>query len=96
MSAGPRHPANATLSLATGHRHAYSEGAAYRGYFGTDDRMFPGSRRDDRLANKEEVLVLRPDDPARGGQPAPLASTARFLARKTDLPLRARAPVLWW
>ncbi len=76
-----RHPSTTVLSLDTGHRRDYSEGAAYRGYFGTDDLMFPVSRRDDRLSNKEEVLVLRPDDPARGGAPAPLAITARFLAR---------------
>ena len=76
-----RHPSTTVLSLDTGHRRDYSEGAAYRGYFGTDDLMFPVSRRDDRLSNKEEVLVLRPDDPARDGAPAPLAITARFLAR---------------
>ncbi len=76
-----RHPATTVLSLETGHRRDYSEGAAYRGYFGTDDLMFPVSRRDDRLANKEEVLVLRPEDPARDGAPAPLAITARFLDR---------------
>ena len=76
-----RHPSTTVLSLDTGHRRDYSEGAAYRGYFGSDDLMFPVSRSDDRLSNKEEVLVLRLDDPARGGAPAPLAITARFLGR---------------
>lgn len=76
-----RHPATTVLALDTGHRRDYSEGAAYRGYFGTDDLMFPVSRADDRLANKEEVLVLRLADPARPGERAPLAVSARFLAR---------------
>ena len=76
-----RHPATTVLSLDTGHRRDYSEGAAYRGYFGTDDLMFPVSRSDDRLPNKAEVLVLRLDDPARDGAPAPLAVSARFLDR---------------
>lgn len=76
-----RHPATTVLSLDTGHRRDYSEGAAYRGYFSTDDLMFPVSRADDRLANKEEVLVLRLADPARPGERAPLAVSARFLSR---------------
>ena len=57
------------LSLDTGHRRDYSEGAAYRTYFGTDDLMFRVSNVDRRLANKEEVLVLRLADPG-GGRPA--------------------------
>ena len=76
-----RHPSTTVLSLDTGHRRDYSEGAAYRGYFGADDLMFPVSRTDDRLPNKEEVLVLQLDDPAQDGAPARLAVTARFLAR---------------
>ena len=76
-----RHPSTTVLSLDTGHQRDYAEGAAYRGYFGSDDLMFPVSRMDGRLSNKEEVLVLRLDDPARGGAPAALAITARFLAR---------------
>ena len=43
--------------------------------------MFAVSRRDARLANKEEVLVLRLPDPERPGELLPLAVTARFLLR---------------
>ena len=76
-----RHPDTTVLSLDTGHRRNYAEGVAYRSYFGTDDLMFAVSRTDARLANKEEVLVLRRPDPAGDGAPTALAITARFLAR---------------
>ena len=76
-----RHPETTVLSLETGHRRNYAEGAAYRTYFGSDELMFAVSRTDARLANKEEVLVLRLADPGRGGEPAALAITASFLAR---------------
>ncbi len=76
-----RHPETTVLSLDTGHRRNYAEGAAYRTYFGSDELMFAVSRTDARLPNKEEVLVLRLADAARPGEPAALAVTARFLAR---------------
>ena len=76
-----RHPETTVLSLDTGHRRNYAEGAAYRTYFGSDDLMFAVSRRDARLPNKEEVLVLRLPDPERPGGRLPLAVTARFLSR---------------
>ena len=76
-----RHPETTVLSLDTGHRRNYAEGAAYRTYFGSDDLMFAVSRRDARLPNKEEVLVLRLPDPERPGELLPLAVTARFLSR---------------
>ena len=76
-----RHPDTTVLSLDTGHRRNYAEGAAYRTYFGSDDLMFAVSRRDARLPNKEEVLVLRLPDPERPGELLPLAVTARFLLR---------------
>ena len=63
-----RHPETTVLSLDTGHRRNYAEGAAYRTYFGSDDLMFAVSRRDARLRNKEEVLVLRLPDPERPGR----------------------------
>ena len=76
-----RHPATTVLSLDTGHRRNYAEGAAYRSYFGSDELMFAVSRRDARLPNKAEVLVLRLPDPDRPGELVPLAITARFLLR---------------
>ncbi|MEZ5354216.1 MAG: DUF3179 domain-containing (seleno)protein [Bryobacteraceae bacterium] len=47
------------LSLDTGHRRDYSEGAAYRNYFSTDRLMFEVSRHDRRLRNKDELLAIR-------------------------------------
>ena len=54
-----RHPDTRVLSLDTGHKRDYSEGAAYREYFATDRLMFGVPKLDDRLPNKAEVLALR-------------------------------------
>lgn len=54
-----RHPDGSVLSLDTGHRRDYAEGAAYWRYFASDELMFEVPRRDERLANKAEVLALR-------------------------------------
>jgi hypothetical protein len=74
-----RHPDSKVLSLDTGHRRDYSEGAAYREYFGTDELMFAVPKRDTRLKNKDEVLGLvfaqYPDKP--------LAIAASYLAKST-------------
>jgi hypothetical protein len=72
-----RHPETKVLSLDTGHRRDYSEGAAYREYFATDRLMFTVPELDARLANKAEVLALLFDQhPDR-----PLAISAEFLER---------------
>ena len=71
-----RHPDTRVLSLETGHERDYSEGAAYREYFATDELMFQVPLLDARLRNKDEVFTLRlaahPD--------RPLAIAADFLA----------------
>ena len=71
-----RHPGTLVLSLDTGHRRDYAEGAAYRDYFATDALMFQVPVLDTRLKNKDEVFTMRlarhPD--------APLAISAAFLA----------------
>ena len=54
-----QHPDTTVLSLETGHRRDYSEGAAYRDYFATDKLMFNVPKLDRRLRNKAEVLALR-------------------------------------
>lgn len=54
-----RHPDTTVLSLNTGHRRDYNEGAAYANYFATDELMFNTPFNDKRLANKQEVLALR-------------------------------------
>ncbi len=73
-----RHPNTHVLSLDTGHRRDYSEGAAYRDYFATDRLMFTVPKRDDRLPNKAEVLALRlPQTPGES-----LAIAADFLSTR--------------
>jgi hypothetical protein len=72
-----RHPDTSVLSLDTGHVRDYSEGAAYRQYFATDELMFAVPKLDRRLANKGEVLGLifpqHPDEP--------LAISAEYLSK---------------
>ena len=71
-----RHPGTKVLTLDTGHSRDYSEGAAYREYFATDDLMFQIPVLDTRLKNKDEVFtVLLGAHPDR-----PLAISADFLA----------------
>ena len=74
-----RHPTTKVLSLNTGHRRDYSEGAAYREYFSTDELMFNVPKLDRRLKNKEEVLTLFPDRYST----RPLAISAKFLTQNT-------------
>lgn len=70
------HPDTTVLSLDTGYRRDYSEGAAYRGYFSTDALMFQVPAIDPRLRNKDEVLVPRLTED--GGE-KPLVIATRFL-----------------
>lgn len=74
-----RHPGTKVLSLKTGYERDYSEGAAYREYFATDELMFTVPKLDKRLNNKDEVLGLifskYPDKP--------LAISAKYLAKNT-------------
>ena len=53
-----RHPGTKVLSLDTGHRRDYREGAAYNQYFATDKLMFAVPKLDKRLKNKDDVLGL--------------------------------------
>lgn len=55
-----RHPNTQVLSLETGHKRNYDEGVAYRDYFASDKLMFNVPKTDNRLANKAEILALRP------------------------------------
>ena len=67
------HPSTTVLSLETGYERNYSEGAAYRDYFASDRLMFEVPRADTRLANKAEVLVLRPEIAGKGVPPVAIA-----------------------
>lgn len=74
-----RHPDTKVLSLDTGYRRDYSEGAAYRDYFATDELMFTVPERDQRLRNKDEVLgLVFPQYPDK-----PLAISASYLVQHT-------------
>ena len=86
-----KHPKTKVLSLATGHRRNYDEGAAYRDYFATDRLMFPVPKSDLRLKNKDEVLVIRSE----GYQNDPLAISIKYLVRKGILQEKiADTPIL--
>ena len=77
------HPHTTVLSLDTGHERDYSEGAAYREYFSTDQLMFSVSKRDGRLKNKDEVLVMRLGPASdENGEGMPLAISAKFLKKR--------------
>ena len=84
-----RHPDTRVLSLDTGFRRDYSEGAAYRAYFGTDELMFGVALRDGRLPNKAEVLVIRATTPAGAGNavPVPAPPFAISTARLAQSPI---------
>jgi hypothetical protein len=74
-----QHPATTVLSVETGHERDYSEGAAYRDYFDTDQLMFRVPKLDTRLANKAEVLGILL--PAVGGGRHAVAFAAAYLSR---------------
>ena len=71
------HPETTVLSLNTGHRRNYDEGNAYNEYFSTDRLMFNVPKLDQRLLNKDEVLIVRAND----YQKDPLAIAAKFLKK---------------
>lgn len=71
------HPDTKVLSLETGHKRNYDEGAAYARYFRTDKLMFTVPKKDKRLKNKDEVLIVR----APGYQEDPLAISTKFLSK---------------
>src|SRR5262249_14171173 len=76
------HPKTTVLSLETGHKRDYSEGAAYRQYFATDRLMFEVSKADKRLRNKAEVLVMNLETAAGSATRVPIAIDAEFLKKR--------------
>jgi hypothetical protein len=73
-----KHPKSKVLSTDTGYARDYSEGAAYKDYFSTDQLMFPVLKLDNRLKNKDEVVVVR-DDRFKDN---PLAVSKEYMSRK--------------
>jgi len=82
-----RHPETTVLSLDTGFERDYSEGAAYRAYFGTDELMFDVALKDGRLPNKAEVLVIReaPGNATREVTTRPVAISTSTLRERAVL-----------
>ena len=72
-----QYPDAKVLSLETGHKRNYSEGEAYKEYFGTDALMFPVPLQDKRLRNKARVLIPRIEN----YQADPLAISINFLKK---------------
>lgn len=69
------HPDTTVLSLDTGHKRDYREGAAYRDYFSHDRLYFQVPTTDTRLKNKAEVLAFRVRAGVSGaGQPVAIAA----------------------
>jgi len=60
-----RHPDTTVLALDTGHVRPYHPGAAYAGYFASDDTMFPVRRDRRELPAKERVFGLEREGRAR-------------------------------
>ena len=56
------HPDTLVLDINTGFVRNYGPGVAYNEYFASDDTLFIAPQRDDRLGQKDEVVVLRLDD----------------------------------
>ena len=66
------------MSINTGYDRDYSEGAAYKEYFSSDELMFPVPFSDNRLKNKDEVLIVRTP----GYQSDPMAISLKYLKKK--------------
>ena len=85
-----RHPDTLVLSLDTGYQRDYSEGAAYNDYFSTDELMFKVPETDDRLLNKDEVLVMRIGPDSGQTEPQPWAIGVDFLSDNRVYPFVAQ------
>ncbi len=72
------YPETKVLSLETGHRRDYDEGAAYYDYFSTDRLMFPVPFTNQQLKNKQEVLIVR----SNGYQEDPVGFSVDYLKKK--------------
>jgi Protein of unknown function (DUF3179) len=83
------HPETGVLSPDTGYDRDYSEGVAYRNYFATDALMFQVPETDDRLNNKDEVLVFQLSSAEGADPPEAWAISIDFLRRNRVYPFEA-------
>ena len=74
-----QHPATTVLSIDTGYDRDYGEGVAYKDYFATDRLMFEVPQTDDRLRNKDEVLVMLIEPSSGASDRQPVAISTEFL-----------------
>ena len=75
-----KHPKTTVLSLKTGHRRNYDEGAAYHDYFATDAVMFTVPSFDPRIKqNKAQVLSFMIAPPLQ--KPEPVAVSVEYLTQ---------------
>jgi hypothetical protein len=72
------HPNSLVLDLETGFDRNYDEGEAYKSYFSHDGLMVPVPLADERLKNKDEVLIIR----SPRFKTDPLAISIKFLKKK--------------
>lgn len=72
------HPDTKVLDIDTGFDRNYDAGEAYKNYFSNDALMFPVPETDDRLANKDEVLIIR----SPRFKTDPLAISIKYLKKK--------------
>jgi hypothetical protein len=56
-----QHPDTLVLDIQTGYERPYRPGAAYGGYFASEETMFPVWQRSDLLEAKERIYALRID-----------------------------------
>ena len=85
------HPGTTVMDRETGHRRDYSEGAAYRDYFATDELMFEVPWTDRKLKNKAEVvgILLSPVNRVYA------TDGRRFMAESRPQELRDEAGGIW-
>ena len=83
-----QNPNTTVLSIDTGYDKDYGEGVAYKNYFASDRLMFEVPDTDDRLKNKDEVLVMQLA-PSSGEGREPVALSTDFLEKNRIYPFEA-------
>jgi hypothetical protein len=81
------HPETTVLSLETGHRRDYAEGAAYAGYFGSPTLYFPAALDDASLPPKSRIFGLHHEGTSRAWPLARFAGGAVIRDRIAGQPL---------